>query len=535
MNKEQLRQTTAPQASGYSEAGASRTRRALKSFIPRSGAPVDDIDKNNSTLRQRSRMLYMASPVAASAINTNCIKAVGTGLVLKCSIDRERVGLSKEEAEAWAKKTEAEWRLWASKRDNCDALGVNDFNGLQELAIKSWLLSGDVYGLVKRYPTNRVNPYGLRIHLIEADRISTPGNYGGSLVFDAVYGKVPQGKPGEGHDIYDGVEVDKQGRIVAYYVCNQYPNQIDMSRNREWERVVAYGEKTRLPNILHITRPDRPDQYRGVPYLASVIEPLLQLRRYTESELMAALVQSLFTAWITTETDQSGIPFNEVGAGDIAGVPGANPGDGQVSNSPNEYEMAPGTVTHLKPGEQIHFGNPNIPTAGFDVFVKTFCKLIGAGLDLPYDVLIKEFNSSYSSSRGALLEAWEGIKQRRVWLVNSFCQPVYEIWLSEAVARGRVKAPGFFEDPLIRDAWCKTAWIGPVQGQLDPKKEAEAALLLTSRGIKTHEMVTRELGGGDWESNTDQLLHEREKLGQQSMENDITADEDEDSEDDGSK
>ena len=29
---------------------------------------------------------------------------------------------------------------------------------------------------------------------------------------------------------------------------------------------------------------ERPDQYRGVPYLAQVIEPLLQLRRYTESE-----------------------------------------------------------------------------------------------------------------------------------------------------------------------------------------------------------------------------------------------------------
>lgn len=56
---------------------------------------------------------------------------------------------------------------------------------------------------------------------------------------------------------------------------------------------------------------ERPDQYRGVPYLAQVIEPLLQLRRYTESELMAALVQSFFTAWIETETDPSGTPFKK--------------------------------------------------------------------------------------------------------------------------------------------------------------------------------------------------------------------------------
>ena len=28
--------------------------------------------------------------------------------------------------------------------------------------------------------------------------------------------------------------------------------------------------------------------------------------------------------------------------------------------------------------------------------MKTFCKLIGAGMGIPYDVLVKEYNSSYS-------------------------------------------------------------------------------------------------------------------------------------------
>ena len=107
---------------------------------------------------------------------------------------------------------------------------------------------------------------------------------------------------------------------------------------------------------------------------------------------------------------------------------------------------------------------------------------------------------------------WEAFKMRRVWLVNRFCQPAYELWLTEAVARGRIKAPGFFEDPLIRNAWCKALWIGPVQGQLDPKKEAEAALTLADRGVKTHETITTELGGGDWESNMAQLQHENELL-----------------------
>ena len=178
---------------------------------------------------------------------------------------------------------------------------------------------------------------------------------------------------------------------------------------------------------------------------------------------------------------------------------------------PGEELPQPGFVLRA-PGETVDFGSPNIPTTGFDAFVKTFCRLIGAALELPYDVLIKEFNSSYSASRGALLEAWESIKMRRKWFVADFCQPIYEAWLAEAVALGRIKAPGFFDDPLIREAWCGANWIGPVQGSLDPKKEAEADLMLINRGIKTHSQVTREKSGGDWEANVEQLKRENEML-----------------------
>lgn len=144
--------------------------------------------------------------------------------------------------------------------------------------------------------------------------------------------------------------------------------------------------------------------------------------------------------------------------------------------------------------------------------IKTFCQLIGSALGIPYEVLLKEFNSSYSASRAALLEAWEEFKMRRKWFVDDFCQPVYEVWLAEAVARGRIKAPGFFDDPMIRAAWCCAQWIGPVQGQLDPLKEANAAVILTEHGFKTHEQVTREMGGGDWEANVEQLAIENKRL-----------------------
>ena len=496
-----------PQAKGYSEAGASLTRRAMKGFIPRSGSPNEDINWNNYTLRQRGRMLYMSAPLATSAVNTNRTKVVGVGLTLKSSINRDILGLSPEAAKQWQKRTEAEFRLWGDRKQSCDAIGMNNFDGLQQLALVSWLMSGDVFPVFKRYPSTRVNPYSLRVHLVEADRVSTPNQLGGGI---GRYG-ITDGQAQNGNKIFDGVEVDKNGMVVAYYVCNNYPWQITGDPS-EWRRVEAFGPRTGLPNILHVMNSERCDQYRGVTYLAQVIEPLLQLRRYTESELMAALVQSFFTAWIVTKTNPDGIPMNEVGAGGIVGVPGANPGERNISDDANEYEMGPGTVAHLEEGEDIKFGSPNIPTAGFDVFVKMFCKLIGAGLGIPYDVLIKEYNSSYSSARAALLDAWEDFRMRRKWFVDNFCQPTYEVWLAEAVARGRIKAPGFFDDPLIRAAWCGARWIGPVQGSLDPLKEAKAAVLQMQHALKTHEQVTRETGGGDWDENVEQLAVENAKL-----------------------
>lgn len=502
------RTTAAPQASGYSEAGASHKRRALRAFFPNSNSPSSDIHDNADTLRQRSRMLYMSAPVATSAINTNRTKVVGTGLTLKSTIDRDVLGLTPEATKEWQTKVEAEFRLWAENRRNCDAMGLNNFYGLQQLALKSWLMSGDVFAVVKIRDVDKLHPYALRLHLVEADRVSTPDKYGKPL--DSL--GYTEGKNFEnGNKIYDGVEVDSSGAVVAYHIRNTYPHEW---RNdiTTWQRVEAVGKKTGLPQVLHIMESERPDQYRGVPLIAPIIEPLLQLRRYTESELLAALVQSYFTAWIVSDAPKDEIPLNEVGNGDLGSVPVENPQIDNASHSDSEYEMGPGQVVHLAKGEDIKFGNPNIPTAGFEQFVKTLCKLMGGAIEMPYELLLKEFNASYSASRAALLEAWEGFKMRRKWLVDSFCHPTYEIWLSEAVARGRVIAPGFFDDPLVRAAWCGARWIGPVQGSLDPKKEVNAAILQTHHGFRTHEQVAREMGGGDWEANAEQLARENALL-----------------------
>lgn len=499
-NKDITRQQSGQRAprpvnKGYGEAGASWHKKATKGFNAMSGSPRDDIDANNRTLRQRARMLYMAAPIATSAIKTNRTNVVGVGLQLKSRVDREILGMDQDVADAWQAKTEREFALWAKRKRACDATGVNDFAAMQQLALASWLVSGDVFAVVKQYDPTPLMPYSLRIHLIEADRIATPASGG---IFSPMLATT--GKAANGNVIYDGVEVNADGMIEAYHIRSNYPLELGAASTK-WTRVQAYGDRTGLPNILHIMDSERPDQYRGVSYLAQVIEPLLQLRRYTESELTAAVVESFFTAFIRTETNPSENPFNEVGSS----LP-------DVSDDPNEYEMGPGQINIMQPGEDVTFADPKRPSSGFDAFVRSISEQIGAALEIPADLLLKAFDASYSASRAALLEAWKAFKMRREWFVTDFCVPIYEIWMAEAVARGRINAPGFFVDPALRAAYLGAEWIGPSQGQLDPVKEITAEILAVGEGFSTREQSTIRLNGGQWDANVDQLARENAKL-----------------------
>lgn len=289
---------------------------------------------------------------------------------------------------------------------------------------------------------------------------------------------------------------------VAYWIRNTHPGENSMEQTT-FTRVEARGKDTGLPNIIQIMNAERPDQYRGVTFLAPVIEELLQINRYTEAEITAAIIESFLTAFVTTNGDGSEMPFNEVGAGY---------GEAEASYDPNEYEMGPGTINVMNPGESVTFSDPKRPGSGFAGFVDAISTQIGAGLEMPKEILLKAFTSSYSASRGALLEAWKSFNMYRTWFVNDFCNPVYELWLNEAVAIGRVDAPGYFSDPAVRAAWLKCEWIGPSQGMLDPTKEIQAEQMACENGFSTHADSALRLNGSDYDSNIEQLAREADKV-----------------------
>ena len=280
-------------AYGYSSGGASRSKASMKGWDYASASPQQDIDANLNTLRERSRSLYYTSPVATSAINRNLVHVVGSGLRVSPKIAWRQLGITKARADEIAAEVKFMFNVWAESKD-CDVTGQNNFYELQQVGVLTWLLCGEFFGL-PAYIDNG-HPIDLCMRLVEGDLCCNPGGLTGTAGIDQMCAE-------SGNRIKNGIEIDAQGRVVAYHFVSGYRDQI---ASREWVRVPARGSETGNPNVLHVFNAIRPTQYRGVPYLAPVIESIKQLTRYTEAEIMAAVINGLFSVFITTE--DAGMP-----------------------------------------------------------------------------------------------------------------------------------------------------------------------------------------------------------------------------------
>lgn len=473
--------------SGYGNYGANTTKKSMRGWNYAGGSAKEDIEDNISILRQRSRDAYMGVPAAAAALKTKRTNVIAGGLIPSPQLDGEFLKLGMEEAENLQIKISREFSLWADT-PACDAERIDNFYQLQQLAFMSYLMNGDTFALLQEKPMPG-QPYSLRIKLIEADRVCSPDGYD-RLYPCNVYG----------HSVFQivqGVETDQEGTVVAYWICNRHPlssTYITGSADLHWTRVEAFGRATGRRNVLHIMNRERIGQRRGVPILAPVLETIKQVGRYTDAEVMAAVISAMFTVFIEKENAADGRPFGEM-----------LPPDMQIdSEDKSSIELGPGAICDLAPGEKANFADPKHPNTGYDAFTDSIFRQIAAALEIPPEVLFKQFTNSYSAARGALNEFWRTCTMEQDWFKDDFCKPIYEEWLAEAVARGRVSAPGFFNDPLVRKVYTSCVWSGPARTNLNPVQEVTAAKLRVQMGFTTATEETAQMTGGDWNRNMKQ-------------------------------
>ena len=460
-------------ADGFLSRWHTRPRSAAADTLPRIGQQ-----------RAQARELVRNNPIAASAINTNVVRAIGTGLAYSPQPHLATLGWSPEQGAAWAAEVAAEFSLWADSTE-CDWTGEQNFYQLQDLVTRGRLESGDCFTVLPDGELTASMPYALRLQVLEADRVGNPKGAADSAEFAAGIRRAAGG-----------------GRVTGIHVYDRHPGSLwlggggDLYAGRWIEPLGSSGRR----RMLHHFKRLRPEQPRGVPYLAPVMALFKQLDTYTDAEIKAAVVSAWITMIIETPAGTGVAPV--FGAAN----PAANDG------APVDLEMGAGAVLGLAKGETAKFNNPNRPNPAFGAFVESVVDQLGAGAFIGSEMLMKKFNTSYTAARAAFLDAWKHLLDVRTGTALDFCQPVLETWMAEAVIRRRISAPGFFTDPRLRWAYTRAAWRGDSQGSLNPKDEVAAYRDAVDGLLISNERAEWELFGSDWQSTYSTKVAERKRM-----------------------
>lgn len=459
-------------AKGRAWKGASSVTEALKAFFFSKGSADRDLAADRQTLAYRSRALFQNSSFAGALINSFDTNVVGTGIKARPAIDYALLGLDREYAEKWQRSVQKLFAAWADTKF-CDAERKNDFYQLQDLALKTQLVTGDCFALMQvKYSAQ--NPFGLQVKLMEGDRCQNPR-------FER-----------ETDRLSAGVETDSFGAPVAYYFTKTPPYSIDDNSSfRDTVRVPAFDMFGYL-NVVHAFTSDRTDQRRGIPLLAPIISQIKQQERYQDAELMAAVVSSMFTVFIKNSEGEA-----EEFYGNVEDPQRVEP------IAPNSAaELTPGGIVELGQGEEVsQIANPTRPNANYQPFVEAIFSEAAARVGLSHEVVLRKFNSSYNAVRAAILESRKTFNRVKYDFAADFCQPIYDKWLTNAILTGIVEAPpGYFENPVFRGLYHSCRWEGDTNFMLDPYKETMALKMQLDEQLISRDDACNSLNASEYDS-----------------------------------
>lgn len=457
---------------------ASTTARELSSWNPPIGSADSDLVDELSTIVSRSRDLVRNHGVASGAIQTIVDNVVGTGLRLSAIPDYKALGKDKDWADSWSRKTEALWRSWSDTTE-CDAAKSLTFTGLTTQVFRSGLINGEALALPLWLP-NRGSVFATTIQLVESDRL-------GSLNSQAI----------NNEKITGGIETDIYGAPLAYWIAKKHPGDLNYG-GAQYQRIPTFSKFGRR-RVIHVHDKERTGQNRGKPILTCVMPLFKMLDHYEKSELQAAVVNAMIAAFIETPMDSES----------ISEMFGGSSEDYLAARNEWQVKLQGGAVIPVFPGDKVAPFTPSRPNSAYSNFVENVQRHIGAGLNLPYELLMKDFSkTNYASVRAALMEAWRFFIGRRCWLATYWAKPVYELWLEEAINKGLIEASGFYQNKAL---WSRCKWIGPGRGWIDPVKEAKASKLRLETGLGTLEDECA-AQGLDWEEVLEQRARERAKI-----------------------
>lgn len=373
----------------------------------------------------------------------------------------------------WTADVQERFKLWAMDVERrCDARQQLFFGAIAKLAYLGYVRDGEAAAEI------RDDERGLRnttnVLLVEPERISTPDTLAHI-----------EGRTINGLTLRNGIERDRNGAAVAYWVRTRHPNDPDAGiEGAKWEYIPARG-KTGRAKFIHVFSPRRAEQDRGVSRLAEVMVPAKMADRVDRAELAAALKSALFSIFVKAPGTTEDI--------EAAMAPGADEAvdpwiDAYLTIRQQTPVIVDGAqITHLLPGEDVEVPNATHPNSNYPSFIKFVLQKVAGSLGVSYPQLSQDWvGINYSSARALLNELWRSFLEDRYFFTQSFLTPIYAAWLEVEVANGDIKIPGgpanFYRN---KTAICMAEWIGPGRGSVDPLKEANANNLDTASGRKS--------------------------------------------------
>lgn len=439
------------------------------------------------TLRARSTQMFTENLYARGLLRRLVVNEINTGLTPDCGPNAEILGMTDDAVADWNQKTEDHFNIWSKLATACDFKNMNTLGAIQRAARLESLIGGDV--LVVQHISKAT---GLpKIQLVRGDKVQDPIG--------------PLGKLPEGHYVTNGVEVDKEGRHVAFWI---------VQNDGTYKRLRAYGQRSgRLQAWLLYGTENREDDVRGQPFLSLILQSLKELDRYKDASLRKAVVNSMVAMFVTN-------PEGQISSLPVTGGAVSRTEISQISDTAptqlNLNGMLPGAVfQELGKGQEPKVFNTEADV-DFAPFEGAMLHAMAWANNVPPEILTLAFSSNYSASQAAINEF--KIYLNLVWAQfgENFCTPIYSTWLLATTARGEITAPGLLEswrDPnayLTYGAWTTVDWHGAIKPSTDSFKQARGSELQVKHGWSTNEREARINTGTSYSRNIKRIKRENE-------------------------
>lgn len=409
-------------------------------------------------LRGAARSLVRDTAHGARFVQLLQENVVGaTGARLQARVGSVRDGKPNRRLNAQLEETWAEW----CEPVNCSYDGRLSFVELEALALATVVVDGEALFRIIR---GADNPFRFALQPLDPD------------LLDHELGMDAPVRLANGHEIRMGIEENAAGRPVAYWIWSAHPSEFI---RREHVRVDA-------ADIIHLYRPLRAGQRRGITAFAPVLLNQKMAAAFTEAAVVAARFGASKMALVHVDPEKS------IDAGDPDAVTG-NYVD----------EVSPGGVWRANPGEQVSALDFQYPNMSYGEFMRAILQEIATGLGIAHASLSGDLQGvNYSSIRAGLLVERDTYRRIQRWLIQHFHQRIYREWVRFAPLSGRI--PARESTAYLNVRWQPRGW-----DWVDPLKDMQAAKVAVSEGFTTRTAICA-AKGEDFEENLERLAEEME-------------------------